>query len=197
MSLELIVRSHITENRSHDILAEAFVVELYSKDDFHPLLGGVRGIRTAESGFVSDDGYIEEDDWIHHCSDAFDITPNSMESKGVREMRSMNTFVSTTFKCDLYKSRMFEGMKNYFIHTDAPFNVNGVHFSLKTIGDAQRIHNMLIRKFGDSVGKCIMEELNTIMTRLERKPIFSIDVMPALKPTPKQELQYPNWALFG
>lgn len=197
MSLELIVRSHITENKSHDILAEAFVVELYSKDDFHPLLGGVGGIRTAESGFVSDDGYIEEDDWVHHCSEVFDITPNNLESKGVREMRSMTLFVSMTFKCDLYKSRMFENMKHYFIHADAPFNVNGVHFPLRTLGDAQRIHNMLIRKFGNSVGKCIMDELNTIMTRLERKPIFSIDVMSALKPTPKQEPQYPNWALFG
>ena len=193
MSLELIVRSHITENENHDILAEAFVVELYNKTDYHPLLGGVRGVRTAASGFVSDDGCIEEDDWVHHCSDVFDITPNSLESKGVREMRSMNTFVSTTFKCGLYKSRMFENMRNYFIHADAPFNVNGVHFPLKAVGDVQRVENMLIRKFGDSVGKDIMTELDTIMTRLERKPIFSN----VTKPKPKQEPQYSNWALFS
>lgn len=193
MSLELIVRSHITENKGHDILAEAFVVELCNKSDYHPLLGGVRGIRTAESGFVSDDGYIEEDDWVHHCSEVFDITPNNLESKGVREMRSMNTFVSTTFKCDLYKSRMFENMKHYFIHADAPFNVNGVHLPLRTLGDAQRAENMLLRKFGDSVGKDIMTELDVIMRRLERKPIFSN----ATKPTPKQEPQYAQWALFG
>ncbi|MFU9046381.1 hypothetical protein ACNAUY_08305 [Acinetobacter tibetensis] len=194
MSLELVVRSHITENKSHDILAEAFVVELYSKNDYHPLLGGVRGIRTAESDFVSDDGYIEEDDWIHHCSDVFDITPNSMESKGVREMRSMSTFVSTTFKCDLYKSRMFESMKHYFVHAEAPFNSNGVHFSLNNVDGTQRVSNMLIRKFGDSVGADIMAELNDIMTRLERKPIFPDVIKPA---PPKQEPQYSNWALFG
>lgn len=195
MSLELIVRSHITENKNHDMLAEAFVVELCNKSDYHPLLGGVRGIRTAESGFgfVSDDGYIEEDDWVYHCSYVFDITPNNLESKGVREMRSMNTFVSTTFKCDLYKSRMFENMKHYFIHADAPFNVNGVHLPLRTLDDAQRAKNMLLRKFGDSVGKDIMTELDVIMTRLERKPIFSN----VTKPTPKQEPQYAQWALFG
>lgn len=193
MSLELIVRSQITENKNHDMLAEAFVVELYDKTDYHPLLGGVRGVRTALSDFVSDDGYIEEDDWVHHCSEVFDITPNSLESKGVREMRSMSLFISTTFKCDLYKSRMFENMKHYFIHADAPFNVNGVHFPLRAIGDAQRAENMLLRKFGDSVGKDIMTELDVIMRRLERKPIFSN----VTKPTPKQEPQYAQWALFG
>lgn len=199
MTLKAIFRSIINEDRHSTVLSEQYLVELVDFSVLCPYLGGTTGIRVIENTDVDANGAVPLHSWTYNFASSFDVTPKDGAPKYKEALRSLNKNAIALFDASK-PGKLYESLKEYFTLQDAPFQVEGVEYPLRTHGEVRAFRQMLARKFGTAIQSDIEGVLAKILVENERDNLFKFPLEDRSQPPQAKVTKgrtYPNWALFG
>lgn len=197
MTLKAIVRSIIHETGDATVLAEQYIVELVDHSLPCPYLGGTAGVRIIEDTDVDSDGEVKHSSWSYNLIQDFTVTPKGAAPIYKRVLNDLNGHAVSIWNTEK-PGALYDSLKQYFISQNAPFQVEGVEYPMRSDKDVLLFRQMLNRKFGASMQSNIEKKLAITLAENERPNVFaqSINNAPPSYPTPKVE-PYNDWATFS